>query len=68
MFQFWVAETNNFYMKVVTYFSDVWNLVDIGTVILYITGFTIRIIDHDFIVRQVNAISTIKLSDFHFVL
>jgi len=40
-------------MKIINYFSDVWNLVDIATVILFVIGFTLRIIDHESIVTQV---------------
>lgn len=51
--QFWVAETNSFRLKLITYFSDVWNLVDIGTVILFVIGFTLRVVDHNQIVTRV---------------
>ena len=53
LFQFWVAETNSFKLKLITYFSDIWNLVDIGTVILFVIGFTLRVVDHNQIVSQV---------------
>ena len=41
-------------MKVVTYFSDFWNIVDVATVMLYVIGYTIRIVDHEFNVTQVS--------------
>jgi len=49
-------------MKIVNYFSDVWNLVDIATVILFVIGFTLRIIDHESIVTQVMVFYSIHAS------
>lgn len=51
--QFYLIETNRVWLKTTIYFNDVWNLVDIGAVIMFVIGFTLRVVDHTSVVTKV---------------